>query len=74
MKRSRLVQRFRKIRFKLFGVAVLVLVGVFDYYASKHLAYGELSVGLWVGFGIMGLLSILVTFFGLVVAAIFLAR
>jgi hypothetical protein len=62
----------RRIRFKLLGFSVLVLVGLFDYYAWRHLAYGQLSVGLWVGFGIMGLLSIAVTLFGLVIAGILL--
>jgi hypothetical protein len=53
---------------------MLVLVGLFDYYAWRHLAYGQLSLGLWVGFGMMALLSIPVTFFGLIAAAIFLTR
>jgi hypothetical protein len=68
MKRSRLFEGLRKVRVKLLGVGVLVLLGLFDYYASRHLVLGQLSMGLWVGFGIMGLLSIGVTFFGLVVA------
>jgi hypothetical protein len=72
MKRSRLFEGLRKVRVKLSGVGVLILVGLFDYYASRHLAYGQLSMGLWVGFGIMGLLSIGVTFFGLIVAGILL--
>jgi hypothetical protein len=72
VKKSRLFERLRRIRFKLLGVGVLVLVGLFDYYASRHLVYGQLSMGLWVGFGIMGVLSIGVTFFGLVVAGILL--
>jgi hypothetical protein len=69
---TRLFERLRRVRFKLLGIGVLVSVGLFDYYAWKHLAYGQLSIGLWVGFGIMGLLSISVTFFGLVVAGILL--
>lgn len=60
------------MRIKLMGLGVLLLVGLFDYYASRHLVYGQMSMGLWVGFGIMGLLSIAVTFFGLIVAAILL--
>jgi hypothetical protein len=72
MKRSRLFEGLRKLRVKLLGVGVLVLVGLFDYYASRHLVYGQLSMGLWVGFGIMGLLSIGVMFFGLIVAGILL--
>ena len=70
------VMRFRRVRrkrFKLSGVAVLALVGVFDYYAWRHLVYGELSLGLWVGFGMLALFSIPVTFFGLVVAALLLS-
>ena len=62
----------RRIRIKLLGVLVLVLVGLFDYWSWRHLAYGQLSLGLWVGFGMLALLSIPVTFFGLVVAAILL--
>jgi hypothetical protein len=69
---TRLFERLRRVRFKLLGIGVLVFVGLFDYYAWKHLAYGQLSIGLWVGFGIMGLLSISITFFGLVVAGILL--
>jgi hypothetical protein len=64
----------RRIRIKLLGALVLVLVGLFDYWAWRHLAYGQLSVGLWVGFGPLALLSIPVTFFGLIAAAIFLTR
>jgi hypothetical protein len=64
--------RFRRLFAKLLGAGVLVLVGLFDFYAWKHLVYGEFSFGLWVGFGMMGLLSIAVTFFGLVVAGILL--
>jgi hypothetical protein len=72
---ARMVSRFRRVRrkrFKLLGITVLVLVGVFDYFAWRHLVYGELSVGLWVGFGVMALLSIPVTFFGLIAAAFLL--
>ena len=54
------------------GVVVLVVVGLFDYFAWRHLVYGELSVGLWVGFGMLALLSIPVTFFGLIAAAVLL--
>jgi hypothetical protein len=54
------------------GVVVLVLVGLFDYFAWRHLAYGELSFGLWVGFGLLAMLSIPVTFFGLIAAAVLL--
>jgi hypothetical protein len=72
MKRSRLFERLKRLCVKLVGIGVLLLVGLFDYYASKHLVYGQLSMGLWVGFGIMGLLSIAVTFFGLIVAGILL--
>ncbi|HEX9613274.1 MAG TPA: hypothetical protein VGA05_06645 [Candidatus Bathyarchaeia archaeon] len=53
------------------GVGVLVFVWLFDY-AWKHLAHGQLSVGLWVGCGMMCLLSISVTFFGLDVTGILL--
>jgi hypothetical protein len=72
---ARLVFRWKRIRrkrFKLLGVCVLGLVGVFDYFAWRHLVYGELSVGLWVGFGMLALLSIPVTFFGLIAAAVLL--
>jgi hypothetical protein len=72
MKRSRLFEGLRKVRVKVLGVGVLALVGLFDYYASRHLVYGQLSMCLWVGFGIMGLLSIGATFFGLIVAGILL--
>jgi hypothetical protein len=54
-------------------VGVLVLVVLFDYFAWRHLVYGQLSVGLWVGFGMLALLSIPVTFFGLIAAAVFLS-
>jgi hypothetical protein len=73
---ARLVSRFKKIRrkrFKLLGIGVLAVVGYFDYYAWKHLAYGQLSVGLWVGFGMLALLSIPITFFGLIVAAVLMS-
>ena len=73
--RSRLVSRFKRIRrkrFRLLGVVVLVVVGLFDYFAWRHLVYGQLSVGLWVGFGMLALLSIPVTFFGLIAAAVLL--
>ena len=72
---ARLVSRFKRIRrkgFKLSGVVVLVAVCLFDYFAWRHLVYGELSVGLWVGFGMLALLSIPVTFFGLITAAVLL--
>jgi len=72
---ARAVSRFKRIRrkrFKLLGVVVLVVVGVFDYLAWRHLAYGELSFGLWVGFGMLAMLSIPVTFFGLIAAAVLL--
>ena len=65
-------KRIRRKRFKLLGICVLGLVGLFDYFAWRHLAYGELSVGLWVGFGMLALLSIPVTFFGLIAAAVLL--
>jgi hypothetical protein len=55
------------------GIGVLAVVGYFDYYAWKHLAYGQLSVGLWVGFGMPAFLSIPVTFFGLIVAAVLMS-
>lgn len=70
MNRSRFFDILRRIRVKLIGVGVLVLVGLFDYYGWRHLAYGQLSIGLWVGFGMIALLSIPVTFFGLIVAGI----
>jgi hypothetical protein len=54
------------------GATVLVLVGLFDYFAWRHLVYGELSFGLWVGFGMLAFLSIPVTFFGLIAAAVLL--
>jgi hypothetical protein len=72
---ARLVVRWKRIRrkrFKLLGATVLVLVGLFDYFAWRHLVYGELSFGLWVGFGMLALLSIPVTFFGLIAAAVLL--
>jgi hypothetical protein len=72
---ARLVVRWKRIhrkRFKLLGIAVLVVVGFFDYFAWRHLAYGELSFGLWVGFGMLAMLSIPVTFFGLILAVILL--
>jgi hypothetical protein len=72
---ARLVSRFgliRRKRFKLLGAGVLVVVGLFDYFAWRHLVYGQLSVGLWVGFGMLALLSIPVTFFGLIAAAVLL--
>jgi len=72
---ARLVSRWERIRrkrFKFLGVCVLVLVGFFDYFAWKHLVYGQLSVGLWVGFGLEPLLSIPVTFFGLIAGTILL--
>ena len=68
-----LVSRFKRIRrkrFKLLGIVVLAIVGYFDYYAWKHLAYGQLGVGLRVGFGVPAFLSIPVTFFGLIVAVL----
>jgi hypothetical protein len=71
---ARLRERWRSVRFKLLGVAVLAIIGLFDYYAWKHLVYGQLSVGLWIGFGMNALLSIPVTFFGLILAGILLAR
>lgn len=73
---ARIVSRWqtvRRKRLKLLGVAVLVLVSVFDYYAWRHLAYGQLSLGLWVGFGMLALLSIPVTFFGLITAVFLLS-
>ena len=54
------------------GVVVLVVVCLFDYFAWRHLAYGELSFGLWVGFGMLAVLSIPVTFFGLIASAVLL--
>lgn len=74
MNSARLRERWRRIRFKLLGATVLVMVGLFDYYAWKHLVYGQLSLGLWIGFGMIALLSIPVTFFGLILAAILLVR
>jgi hypothetical protein len=74
MNSARLRERWRRVRFKLFGAAVLAMIGLFDYYAWKHLVYGQLSVGLWIGFGMNALLSIPVTFFGLILAGILLAR
>jgi len=74
---ARLASRWRRIRqkrFKLLGVGVLVLIGLFDYYALRHLVYGQLSVGIWVGFGVLALLSIPVTFFGLIIAAVLLVN
>jgi hypothetical protein len=73
---ARLVSRWkrtRRKRFKLLGVAVLVVVALFDYFAWRHLAYGELSVGLWVGFGMLAMLSIPITFFGFIAGAVLLA-
>lgn len=74
MNSARLRARWRRIRFKLLGATVLVMVGLFDYYAWKHLVYGQLSLGLWIGFGMIALLSIPVTFFGLILAAVLLVR
>jgi hypothetical protein len=71
---ARLRERWKSGRFKLLGVAVLAIIVLFDYYAWKHLVYGQLSVGLWIGFGMNALLSIPVTFFGLILAGILLAR
>ena len=74
---ARLASRWKGIRqkrFKLLGVGVLVLIGLFDYYALRHLVYGQLSVGIWVGFGVLALLSIPVTFFGLIIAAVLLVN
>ncbi len=51
---------------------MLLLVGLFDYYALRHLVYGQLSVGIWVGFGVLALLSIPVTFLGLIAGAVLL--
>src|SRR5436853_7061003 len=65
-------KRIRRKRFKFLGVCVLALVGFFDYFAWKHLVYGQLSVCLWVGFRLLPLLSILVTFFGLIASAVLL--
>ena len=73
---ARLVSRWKRIRrkrFRFLGVCVLVLVGFFDYFAWKHLAYGQMSLGLWVGFGLLPLLSIPVTFFGLIAGAVLLS-
>ena len=72
---ARLVSRFRRVRrkrVKLLGAIVLVGVGLFDYFAWRHLVYGQLSVGLWVGFGMLALLSIPVTFLGLIAGAVLL--
>jgi hypothetical protein len=74
MNSARLSERWRWVRFRLLGAAVLAMIVLFDYYAWKHLVYGQLSVGLWVGFGMIALLSIPVTFFGLIIAAILLVR
>ena len=54
------------------GLILLGLVGLFDYFAWRHLVYGELSLGLWVGFGMLAFLSIPVTFFGLIACAVLL--
>jgi hypothetical protein len=73
---ARLVFRWRRIRrkrFKVSGLVVLGLVGFFDYFAWKHIVYGQLSLGLWVGFGLLPFLTIPVTFFGLIVAAILMS-
>ena len=51
---------------------MLVLVGLFDYFAWRHLVYGQLSLGLWVGFGMLALFSIPVTFLGLILAVVLL--
>jgi hypothetical protein len=64
----------RRPRVNVLGVLVLGLVGLFDSRTWRHLAYGQLSVGLWVGFGPLAFLSIPVTFFGLIVPASFLTR
>src|SRR5260370_2647405 len=70
---ARVVSRFKRIRrkrFKVLGVVALVVVGLFDYFAWRHLVYGELSFGLWVGFGLPAMLSIPVTFFGFIAALV----
>ncbi len=72
---ARVVSRFKRIRrkrFKVLGVVALVVVGLFDYFAWRHLVYGELSFGLWVGFGMLALLSLPVTFLGLIAGAVLL--
>ena len=71
---ARLLERWRRVRFKLLGAVVLAMIGSFDYYAWKHRTYGQLSVALWIGFGINALISIPVTFFGLILACILLER
>jgi hypothetical protein len=76
LRSARLVSRFKRIRrkrFKLLGVGVLAFVGYFDYFAWKHIVYGQLSVGLWVGFGMLPFVSIPVTFFGLVAAVLLMS-
>ena len=48
LRSARVVSRFRQIRrkrFKLMGIGVLAVVGYFDYYAWKHLAYGSVECG-----------------------------
>jgi hypothetical protein len=73
---ARLVSRWKRIRrkrVKVLGIAVLVVVGLFDYFAWRHLVYGQLSLGLWVGFGMLALLSIPVTFFGLIVVVLLMS-
>jgi hypothetical protein len=74
MHSARLRERWRRVSLKLLGAAVLAMTVLFDYYAWMHLVYGQLSVGLWIGFGMNALLSIPVTFFGLIFAGILLAR
>ena len=72
---ARVVSRFKRIRrkrFKLLGAGVLVLVGLFDYFAWRHLVYGESSFGLWVGFGLLAMLSIPATFLGLIAGTVLL--
>jgi hypothetical protein len=74
LRSARLVSRFKRIRrkrFKLLGVGVLAFVGYFDYFAWKHIVYGQLSVGLWVG--MLPFVSIPVTFFGLVAAVLLMS-
>lgn len=69
------VSEFRQIRrksFKLLGIAVLAVVSYFGYHAWKHLVYGQLSVSLRVGFGMLPLLPIPVTFFGLIIGTVLL--
>ncbi len=52
----------------LIGLGVLALVGVFDYWVWSNLIHSGLGqIGALVGFGILALISIPVTIFGVLI-------